>query len=97
MPTEQSPADRGGLPAETALLSFLVRLWIEETAEESAQAANGATWRGHVTHMPSGERRYVQDLGEITAFIRGYLEQAGVNASVEAVSGRRWLGWLRRK
>lgn len=66
--------------------SFIVKIWLEETAEETGQA----TWRGHITHVPSGERRYVQDLDEITAFIAPYLEQMGVRVNLrERV--RRWM------
>jgi hypothetical protein len=54
--------------------SFIVKIWLEETAEEAGEA----TWRGHITHVPNGERRYVQDLDEITAFIAPYLERMGV-------------------
>ena len=53
---------------------FLVRVWLEEGADD----ANPATWRGHITHVPSGRRRYLEDLGEIVAFIKFYLEEMGV-------------------
>jgi hypothetical protein len=66
--------------------SFIVKIWLEETAEEAGQAR----WRGHITHVPSGERRYVQDLDEITAFIAPYLERMGVKVNLrERV--RRWM------
>lgn len=55
--------------------SFVVRLWIEETAEE----AGTATWRGHITHVPSGDRRYIKELCEILPFISPYLEEMGVS------------------
>ncbi len=54
--------------------SFIVKIWLEETAEE----ANQAIWRGHITHVPSGERRYFQNLDEIVAFVTSYLERVGV-------------------
>jgi hypothetical protein len=54
--------------------SFIVKIWLEETAEEAGRA----TWRGHITHVPSGERRYLKKLDEITAFIRPYLQEMGV-------------------
>ena len=60
--------------------SFIVKVWLEETAEEAGQA----TWRGHITHVPSGERRYLQDLDKIAAFIAPYLEEMGVKLD---------LGW----
>ena len=53
--------------------SFIVKVWLEETAEE----AGNALWRGHITHVPTKKRQYVQTLDEISAFIRGYLEQIG--------------------
>lgn len=54
--------------------SFIVKVWLEETAAEAGRA----TWRGHITHVPSGERRYLKDLDDITSFIVPYLESMGV-------------------
>jgi hypothetical protein len=70
--------------------SFIVKIWLEETVEE----ADRATWRGHITHVPSGERRYLKDLDGITAFITPYLAEMGVRLG----NGWRmedWLRWLR--
>jgi hypothetical protein len=55
---------------------FIVRIWLEETPEEAGQAV----WRGHITHVPSGTRRYLKSLEDITAFIVSYLEGMGVRA-----------------
>ncbi len=67
---------------------FIVKIWLEETVEE----ANHATWRGHITHVPSGERHYLKDLDDIRLFIVPYLEQMGVEFGV------RWQvkEWLKR-
>ncbi len=54
--------------------SFVVTIWLEETAEE----AGTATWRGHVTHVPSGERRYLKRLEDIVEFVRPYLARMGI-------------------
>jgi hypothetical protein len=54
--------------------SFIVKVWLEETVEEAGRAK----WRGHITHVPSGEKRYLEDLDEITTFITPYLEEMGV-------------------
>ena len=54
--------------------SFIVKVWLEETSAEGGRA----TWRGHITHVPSGERRYLKDLDDITSFIAPYLEKMGV-------------------
>jgi hypothetical protein len=54
--------------------SFIVKIWREGTAEEMGQVI----WRGHITHVPGGERRYLKDLAEVTAFIKTYLVAMGV-------------------
>jgi hypothetical protein len=69
-------------PLESNIHSFIIKIWLEETAEEVGQAI----WRGHITHVPSGERRYLQDLDSIAAFIAPYLEAIG------AKIGNRW--WM---
>jgi hypothetical protein len=63
--------------------SFIVRIWLEETLEETGKAC----WRGHITHVPSGERRYLKDLSDIGIFILPYLD------SVKIHSGFRWRLW----
>ncbi len=50
--------------------SFIVKIWLEETAVEAGQAK----WRGHITHVPDGVRRYVESLDEISTFISAYLK-----------------------
>ena len=57
--------------------SFVIKIWLEETDERSDTSA----WRGHVTHVPSRNRRYVDDLQGITDFITRYLEQLGADVS----------------
>lgn len=57
--------------------SFVVKVWLEETVEEAGRAR----WRGHVTHVASGERRYLESLSGLAAFIRPYLEPWGVKFS----------------
>ena len=63
---------------ETKTESFVIKLWLEETVEESGRAK----WRGHVTHVTSGNRRYVENLAGISTFIRPYLERWGVHFGV---------------
>ena len=53
---------------------FIVKIWLEETAEEAGRA----TWRGHITHVPSGKRRYFEDLDDVAVFIESYLEGMGI-------------------
>jgi hypothetical protein len=58
--------------------SFIVKVWLEETAEESGRAK----WRGHITHVRSGNRQYLDNLSGIAIFIRPYLERWGVKFGV---------------
>ena len=72
---------------------FIVKVWLEETAQQ----AGWATWRGHITHVPSGERRDLKNLDDITVFISSYLEEIGVKFSL-CWHVRRWLKrWQRRR
>ncbi len=75
-------------PLEPDAQSFIVKAWVEERAAEGGKGV----WRGHITHVPSGERRYLKNLGEIEDFIAPHLEQMGVKL------GMRWhmRRWLKR-
>ena len=73
-------------PFESKTHSFVVKIWLEDADEQEETQK----WRGHVTHVPSHQRRYVDDLNGISQFISLYLEEMGV--------GERWRGirgWLR--
>jgi hypothetical protein len=56
--------------------SFIVKIWLEETAEEARQPS----WRGQITHVSSGERRTFSRLSDVPAFMVPYLESMGVHA-----------------
>jgi hypothetical protein len=53
-------------------------LWLEERI-----------WHGQITHVPSGERRYLKDLHDIVTFIKPYIGEAATTTWVEQF--RRWL------
>jgi hypothetical protein len=55
--------------------SFVIRLWIE-TSDGSGEAP---TWRGHVTHVASDDKRYVDDLFEIPEVIAPHLVAMGIS------------------
>ena len=65
--------------------SFIIKLWLEDAGEAEGQV----TWRGHITHVPSGTRQYLKNLADIIAFIAQYLSVAEKTAS-----RRPW--WQRR-
>ena len=55
--------------SENAVHSFIIRLWCEE---KECDAPLGI-WRGHLTHVPSRQRRHIQNLDEIVTIIMEYL------------------------
>lgn len=66
--------------------SFVIRIWREKLSARDNQIA----WRGHITHVPGGERRYVQSLNDIALFILPYLERIGFRITI-GWQMRRWL------
>jgi hypothetical protein len=85
----EHPAGRGSMHLyESGTHSFIVKIWREESAAEAGRA----TWRGHITHVPSGDRRYLSSLDEICRFIAPYLEQLGIRMGVYD----RFTRWLNR-
>jgi hypothetical protein len=69
--------------------SFIVNVWLEEVADKSEKPM----WRGVITHVPGGERRYLQNLNEVAQFITPYLHAKGVRPGIrERV--KRWLSLL---
>jgi len=60
--------------------SFIIKIWVEDSL------------RGHITHVPSGERRCFDKLDEVLEFIMLYIEALGV-----VIDKRRHLPkWLKR-
>jgi hypothetical protein len=73
-------------PLESTSQSFIVKVWVEDSAE----AGGHGVWHGHITHVPSGKRQYIDDLGKIEDFIAPHLEEMGVKLSIRWRL-RRWL------
>lgn len=61
------------------ICSFVIKVWLEETVAEHG----AALWRGHVTHVPSGTRRYVQTLEGVLEFVIPYLVDMGVEVEMQ--------------
>ena len=72
---------------EATVHSFIVKLWLENEGE-----ANQIAWRGHITHVPSGARRYVKALSDITDFITQYIDGTDVHIGFKS----KVRGWLKR-
>jgi hypothetical protein len=75
--------------------SFIVKLWREQQREDG----NHFIWRGHITHVPSGTRRYLRDLNEIALFMTPYLEGMQVRADPQRIHGwfSRWKGRINQQ
>jgi hypothetical protein len=74
---------------ESKVHSFIVKLWLEEAGDETGRTV----WRGYITHVPGGERRYLKRLSGIADFIASYLKENGVKPDSSWVT--RWLGRLK--
>ena len=51
--------------------SFVITLW----AVDLEPADERALWRGHITHVLTKHRQYVQSLEDISQFIAMYIKQ----------------------
>ncbi len=71
---------------EFSTLPFVIKIWLEETVEESGRT----TWRGYITHVPSGRQRPIKELDDIKAFIVPYLKALGMEFGM-LWRARRWL------
>jgi hypothetical protein len=70
--------------------SFIVKIWMEETATET----KNPLWRGHITHVPSGSRRYLSHLNGIISFIKPYLKGMGINFKLRSYLHNHIKGWM---
>lgn len=68
--------------------SFVVRVWIEQASADGHQTQ----WRGHITHIPSGDAQYFKDLAEVPLIMASHLQQMGVKMGF----GWRVRQWLVR-
>jgi hypothetical protein len=75
--------------AGSRTVSFMVRIWIEETAQEAGRTI----WRGYIRHIPSGERHYIRSPNDVGRFAAQQLESIGVHTSVR----RQITHWLEQQ
>jgi hypothetical protein len=74
---------------ESKTHSFIVKMWLEETVNDPGRVK----WRGHITHVPDGKRRYLGSPDGIPPFITPYLKGAGGKVK----SFARMRQWLSRR
>jgi hypothetical protein len=75
---------------EPRTVSFVVKITVDDCVGEPDEIA----WHGMVTHVPSGEKRYVKNLAEMEHYIAAHLERLGV--PLEAVQRSRMTPQLPR-
>lgn len=61
--------------------SFVIRVWLEEPANNTAQTK----WRGHITHVPSNQRRYFDSLEDIKPIVKSFLESTDFDIPISDV------------
>jgi hypothetical protein len=62
---DEQPDDQ----ADLVIHSFVIRIWFDD----ANQGAGAPVWRGQITHIPGGERRYFNDIAEIPILIGQHL------------------------
>ena len=72
--------------SESTLHSFIIKLWLEVDGGKSE--AN--VWRGYITHVPTGNRRYLKRLSDITDFVQEYLDDTRGRKNLKS-RARNWL------
>ena len=65
--------DSSKVEASNQTATFIVKIWIEENDLEVEKV-----WRGSITQVTSGTKKYVKNLDEIKLFIDQYLKSMGI-------------------
>lgn len=64
------PEDQDELDKPANIHSFVVRLWLEKLANGDCLTV----WRGHITHIPGGERSFITDISSVPDLIQPFLQ-----------------------
>ncbi len=72
---------------------FILRIWREPREIEGAELE----WRGVIEHVPTGERRYFNELNDVVDFLRPYLQQMGHKPVFYWRLRQRLKQWLNKK
>jgi len=67
--TESLQDSENNATSDAKILSFIVRVWREESATKKRQAL----WRGFVSSVPNGKRHYFSSIKEVCEFLDTYL------------------------
>jgi hypothetical protein len=89
LPSDQDTSESRNDLLERMIHSFIIKIWREEPEKSKLPK-----WRGHITHVPSNERRYLRSLGDVTDFMNVYLQRMGVRIDLWWAL-KQW--WKKRK
>lgn len=73
---------------EATVHSFIIKLWLEDDESQGQRTA----WHGYITHVPTGARRYLQSLSDVTEFIKQHVDDNGS----QTIFKSRKESWLKR-
>jgi hypothetical protein len=72
--------------SESTLHSFIIKLWLEGDCGKSEPNV----WRGYITHVPTGDRRYLKRLSDIADFVQEYLDDTQGRKDLRS-RARNWI------
>lgn len=72
--------------AESTVHSFIVKLWLEDKRGKGKRMIS----HGYITHVPTGARRYLKSLNDVTDFIREHVDDQDLRVDFKA-RARNWL------
>lgn len=58
--------------------SFILKIWTEETTAKGEPVS----WRGSISHVPDGTRRYFMDLQTMADFVGDFIDSMGGDAGL---------------
>ena len=72
---------------DAAIHSFIVKVFVDEPE----QGSRSGGWHGHITHVQSGKKGYLNDLDDVCDFIQPYLPKGRPGGKLKSRI-KRWLG-----
>jgi|SRR5882762_5678965 len=83
--SDRYTGDSGDDLKDRMIHSFIIKIWREEPEKGKLPK-----WKGHITHVPGCERRYLKSLGDVADFVNIYLQRMGIRVGLRW----RWKQWL---
>ena len=65
---------------DPAIHSFIVKIFVDG----SMQGSKSGEWHGHITHVQSGEKGYLNDLDDIGDFMQPFLPKRRLSGKLKS-------------